>query len=268
MSYLLGISHAEIRRLEFQEKVWGGVTQHLFDRLNVRSPWRCLDVGAGIGCVSLPLARRVLPRGKVVALELSPAYASILKHRTQVQKARNVKIINSSIKNFRWEGPKFDLIFLRWILLFIHDIEGALRLFLPHLKPGGFLAIEDYDDYSAMALYPNDKAFPAVIEGAKRWFYKNGGGLDVAGRVPPIFNKLGLKTVDFRPNIQAGNGRSQVFKWQWLFFGKFIGSMVKAGGMTRRDEQAYRRQHQWAHDNPNAWFVSPIIFDVVGQKKK
>ena len=61
MKYLLGVSRYEVRRLDFQERVWGWMTRSLLDRVGVRSPWHCLDVGAGIGCVTIPLARRILP---------------------------------------------------------------------------------------------------------------------------------------------------------------------------------------------------------------
>jgi ubiquinone/menaquinone biosynthesis C-methylase UbiE len=67
--YLLGINHEELERLRFQHSVWSAVTGSFFDRLHVRPGWKCLDVGAGPGFVSMDLQERVGEDGEVTALE-------------------------------------------------------------------------------------------------------------------------------------------------------------------------------------------------------
>lgn len=244
------------------------MTQNLLDRLGVRSPWRCLDVGAGIGCVTLPLARRLKPKGEVVALEQSAVYADLLHDRAKKADLKNIFLINDRLENFKWRGPGFDLILCRWVFLFIKDIESRLKRLVPMLSPGGYLAIEDYHDYRGMTFYPESPAFERVIPAAQKWFAKNGGGLDVAGRLPAIMAKLGLRVVDFRPNVQAGGGRSEVFRWAELFFSHYIDSIAQAGNMTPREVRDFKKTWLLRKKDPVSRFVSPIIFDVVGQKPR
>lgn len=254
MSYLLGVAPEEIERLEFQEKVWGWMSRALWDRIGVRKSWRVLDVGAGIGCATVPLAAR---SKYVVALEPTPAYAKMLRERAP----RNVKVVESTIDDFRWDGPPFDLIFCRWVFLFLRDLEPAIAKLARLLAPGGFLAVEDYHDYRALALYPETPSFEKVIAGAKKWFRRHGGDLRVAGRMPAAFRKAGLRTVEFRPNLLAGNGRSDVFRWAGLFFFAFADGMVGP-----RDAARFRKDWTRAAKDPDTQFLSPLIFDVVGQK--
>src|SRR6058998_3755979 len=53
----------------------------LVDRLDVAPGMRVLDVGAGIGRVSIPLAAKVGPEGEVVALDVQEAMLDqLVKH--------------------------------------------------------------------------------------------------------------------------------------------------------------------------------------------
>ena len=70
-SYLLGVNQQELERLQFQHGVWGHVTKKFLGRLNVGNGWRCLDVGAGPGLVSMDLRELVGQTGEVTALDPS-----------------------------------------------------------------------------------------------------------------------------------------------------------------------------------------------------
>jgi SAM-dependent methyltransferase len=262
MSYLLGVSRDEVRRLDFQEGVWGFMSRALWDRLGVRSPWRCLDVGAGVGSATVPLARRVLPGGRVVALEPSAGYTRVLRRRAPA----NVQVVEATLDRFEWDGPPFDFVFCRWLFLFIRDLKPALARLARLLRPGGFLAVQDYHDYDGMTLYPESPAFNRVIAGARRWFLRNGGDLRVAGRLPAAFRRLGLRMVDFRPSVLAGDGRSAVFRWAGRFFLKHLPAMVASGAVSAQVARGFRADWRRAARRRDGYFVSPIVFDVVSRK--
>jgi SAM-dependent methyltransferase len=251
MAYLLGVSREEIRRLDFQEKVWGWMSRALWDRLGVRRSWHCLDVGAGIGCATVPLAAL---SGRVTALEPSPKYAAILRRRAPA----NATVVQSTIQDFVTH-ERFDLIFCRWVFLFIRDLEKPLAKLAALLRPGGYLAVEDYHNYDGLALYPRAPAFERLIRDARRWFRKAGGDLRVAGRLPAVLRRLGLRTVEFRPNLLAGDGRSDVFRWAGWFFLNFGRSMS-------RHFQEFRREWLAAAKSPDTRFLSPLNFDVVARR--
>src|SRR5437016_4808002 len=90
--YMLGASQYEIDRLVFQAGVWRSMTDALLDRVGARAGWRCLDVGAGIGMVTLPLSERVGLKGQVTAIEASPLYAATLREELARKNIANVEI--------------------------------------------------------------------------------------------------------------------------------------------------------------------------------
>lgn len=266
--YLLGVTPAEVRRLDFQESVWGPMTAAALARLGVRSPWRCLDVGAGIGCVSVPLARRVAPKGKVTAVEPSAGNAAELRRRAAEAGLSNLEVLEASLAELRMKDESFDLILCRWVFLFIADIEAALKRLVPLLRPGGVLLIEDYHDYEGMTLHPRCPEFAPVIAAARRWFLGAGGGLQVAGRLPRLYRKLGLELIEFRPNIQTGAGSSDLFVWADLFFMGHLDSMVATAGLAPKDAAAFRKAWRAAARRPETRFVSPIVFDAAGRRPR
>ena len=90
--YLLGVNQVELERLRFQHSVWGAVTGSFFDRLGVGRGWKCLDVGAGPGFVSMDLLDRLGPAGEVAALEPSQLYLKWFKNEVQRKGWKNVEI--------------------------------------------------------------------------------------------------------------------------------------------------------------------------------
>jgi Methylase involved in ubiquinone/menaquinone biosynthesis len=56
-------------------------TQATLDRIGLRTGQRVLEVGPGPGRLLIPAARRVLPAGEVVGLEIQPGMIERLKAR-------------------------------------------------------------------------------------------------------------------------------------------------------------------------------------------
>src|SRR5215218_3216591 len=65
-------------------------TSALFDRLGIGAGLRCLDVGCGGGDVTLELARRVGPRGRVVGVDIDEAKLDLARQEAAAQGIANV----------------------------------------------------------------------------------------------------------------------------------------------------------------------------------
>lgn len=263
--YMLGASRAEIERLSFQGSVWSKMTEGLLDHLAVGRGWRCLDVGAGIGLVSMPLADRVGPSGRVTAIEASPLYAATLREQLARKDYGNVDVWEGDLRSFPVERGAYDLIFSRWVFSFLPDPRGALARLLPGLKKGGALAIEDYH-HLGCAYYPNRPSFDEVIEGARRWYAKRGGNPRVAGELPAIFYELGLKSVEVVPHMRVGGPKSDLWRWAELFFVGHLPNMIRDGAVTVDQARRFKRDLEAVKKVRGALFVVPTIFDVVGRR--
>ncbi|MBI4377416.1 MAG: methyltransferase domain-containing protein [Elusimicrobia bacterium] len=263
--YMLGASPYEIERLTFQGEVWRSMTEALFDRIGVGPGWRCLDVGAGIGVVSLPLAGRVSPGGEVAALEMAPLYAETLREQIARKDIDNLRVIEEDVRSFRAPKAAYDLIYSRWVFSFLRDVEGTLKRLLPGLKKGGFLAVEDYH-HLGCAYYPNRPSFDAVIEAARKWYLKTGGNYRVAGELPAIFYRLGLKRVEVTPHIRVGGPESDLWRWSELFFIGHLPAMIREKLISVGLAARFKKDLEEVKKIPGAIFVVPTIFDVVGRR--
>ena len=142
--YLLGDGDAELDRLKFQQRVWGPVTRRFFERLGVGVGWKCLDVGAGPGLVSLDLHDIVGESGEVTALEPSEYYRDTFQKEISLRNCRNIKIVAGTPNDAALPKNYYDLIFVRWVIGFVPNPEGFLLPLIEAVRPGGIIAIQDY----------------------------------------------------------------------------------------------------------------------------
>ncbi len=153
--YILGDSDHEVQRLSLQARVWEDMTESCWDRLKVGPGWKCLEVGPGTGTTLFPLARRVRGRGGLVhAVERSPKYADYLRRQARRYRLAHVGVFESEILNAPLREGYYDFVFARWVFLFLPRVEEHLRRLVRALRPGGWIAIEDYHRGS-MAMYPS-----------------------------------------------------------------------------------------------------------------
>lgn len=262
---MLGASPAEIQRLAFQGEVWRPMTESFLDRLGIGAGMRCLDVGAGIGMVSLPLAERVGPSGSVTAIEPAPLYAETLREQAARKDIGNLDVFEGDVRAFKPPKGRFDLVFSRWVVSFLPDVERVLARLVPALKRGGALAIEDYH-HLGCAYYPSRPSFDAVIDAARRWYGKHGGNSRVAGELPAMFHRLGLKSIEVVPHVRVAGPDSDLWRWGELFFVGRLPDMVAEGLISVKLAGQFKRDLAAIKKTKGALFVVPTIFDVAGRR--
>jgi SAM-dependent methyltransferase len=131
--YLLGDSPREAARLRAQARLWDPTAEALFDRLGVRRGWRVLEVGPGQGSLHLALRRRV--RGPIDAVERSPAFAARLKALCARDGRGPGRIWPSDLLDAPLPRDQYDLVFARWVFLFLPDPEVYLRKLVRAPRP-------------------------------------------------------------------------------------------------------------------------------------
>lgn len=123
------------------ERVAG--SQALMDRAGVCSGMNVLDAGCGPGRVTIPLARRVGPGGRVVALDAQASMLSKLQRRLEEQDVTNVRLVHAELGTGALASEQFDRAFLVTVLGEIPNQEQALREIHGLLAPGGILSVSE-----------------------------------------------------------------------------------------------------------------------------
>jgi SAM-dependent methyltransferase len=224
--YLLGVNQRELERLRFQHSVWGHITKKFFDRLNVGRGWRCLDVGAGPGLVSMDLRELVGETGEVTALDPSQFYLDCLGTQAHNKNWTNVKCVQGTAETTDLPSQYYDFVFVRWVIAFVPDPEKFLLPLFNALRTGGIIAVQDYY-YEGLSLFPRGGIWDTMPDIVRAYYRSGGGDAYVTGKIPAIFRRHGVELADFTPTCLSGGPTSGVMEWAHRFF--FVAHSLDGG---------------------------------------
>jgi ubiquinone/menaquinone biosynthesis C-methylase UbiE len=123
------------------------------------------DIGAGGGYFAFRLADEVGPTGKVYAVEVDDAMVAHLKEQVAAQGRKNVEVVRG-----RYDDPLLPLgaIDLAFTSNTYHHIDAPSEYFRglrKYLKPGGRVAILDYNDQTWFPYLSGHYSSAEEIEG-------------------------------------------------------------------------------------------------------
>jgi len=180
-SYPLGYTEEEAGRLTSQAAFLEDLTEDVLRRAGIRSGMHVLDLGCGVGDVSLLAARLVGETGSVLGIDRSPSSIETARRRTTTLGVRTVQFETSELDTFD-TAQTFDAVIGRLVLLYQSDPVATLRRFRKFLVPNGVIAFQEVNIEDAMQL-PASETFERV----RSWFL---GALAASGTETNMGNKL------------------------------------------------------------------------------
>jgi SAM-dependent methyltransferase len=265
--YLLGSSRTELQRLAFQHRAWAQETASLWRRAGFGPGQTLLDLGCGPGFASLDLAHLVGPAGKVVAFDGSPSFLEDLRRQTELHGLDSVELRQGDVHSLDLPDASVDGVYARWLFCFVHDPEAVAREVVRVLRPGGRLAVTDYFNYRAFTMAPRSPAFDRVVEAVQRYWRRQGGDLEIQGRLPALLEAAGLAVEDVVCNARAVRPGSPLWEWPQEFFRTFLPTLVEAGEVSREEAGAFEAVWEERARQPGAYLCLPPILDAVAVKE-
>lgn len=181
-------------RLRVLARVTYPSTASLLDRLGLDTGMTCLDVGCGGGDVTVDLARRVAPGGRVVGIDVDEATLELGRQEAEADSIDNVEFRALDIRTQQC-GSGFDLVYARFLLTHLSDPHSTLTALLEHLRPGGVLAVEDID-FTGAFTWPESEAFQRFCELYCTVVQKRGGDPNIGKRLPLLLAESGFETIE------------------------------------------------------------------------
>jgi ubiquinone/menaquinone biosynthesis C-methylase UbiE len=116
----------------------------MLDALKIKPGDTVADVGAGVGYTSIRLARRVGPKGMVLATDLQPQMLRMLADNVRAAGLKNVRGIRATVEDTKLPDGAVDLILMVDVYHECPDPEVTLRGLRKALKTGGRLVLVEF----------------------------------------------------------------------------------------------------------------------------
>ena len=232
--YLLAFGESAAGRLQLLDEAYGPFTRTFLDRTGLAPGMSVLDVGCGSGSVSLWLAERVGPQGRVLGVDASPEQVALASNRARARSLGQVEFRAMAAEALDGLEERFDLVFARFLLVHVAEPEAVLRAMLRRVRPGGLLACDEQELAAACCLPPAD-AFAASLALAYRASRARGLDYDYGGRLFALFAALGCEDVRLGVVQPALTGPA---KRLWPRFFRESGPALVADGQIAEAELA------------------------------
>jgi ubiquinone/menaquinone biosynthesis C-methylase UbiE len=207
MLYPIGETDSQSRRLITQAQLYNPFTRAFFQAAGISSGMKVLELGSGVGDVSLVLADLVGSSGRVVGVELKPAAVETARSRIAALGWRNVEYVVGAIESVELEQD-FDAVVGRFVLMWLPDPLAALERVVNHLRPGGVVAFQDNDFTFGIIASAPLPLFDKVNAWLKSTLVQDGPEYHMGLKMQHLYQRVGLNTPQFTFDAPIGTGNN------------------------------------------------------------
>ncbi|HEY2823725.1 MAG TPA: class I SAM-dependent methyltransferase [Candidatus Acidoferrum sp.] len=215
-------------------------------RLGIGAGSRCLELGCGNGSISVALAGRVAPSGRVVASDIDLAFVGDLSGPNL--EVRRVDVLEDAI-----EEHAYDFVVARALLHHLPSPVAALQRAVSALKPGGvFLSIEP-DMLPCTVTEP--QAMHEFWQGWLKWSAEAGIDYFIGRKTQAWAASLGLEQIGSEGFTAHFNGGSDWARYWSETIAELAPALEKSGHVSPALMQEFMASYQ----DPHYW-TSVISF--------
>jgi ubiquinone/menaquinone biosynthesis C-methylase UbiE len=233
-AYVMGHDERERRRLALQASILNPFTEHLLRRAGISAGMRVLDIGCGVGDVSLLASRIVGRSGRVTSLDFDGRALETLKERASAEVLGNIDCVEGNVHD--WDSTsRFDAVIGRHILIHSKDPLAILKRSAGMLQPRGLAVFHEYDFSVVHRAWPpaplRDRMMAVFDE-----FFARACCSNMGSRLWRLLLEAGFENPDCRAEYPIDGGSDSLY-FEW--FAESLRSIlprVVALGIVSEDE--------------------------------
>jgi SAM-dependent methyltransferase len=261
--YAVGYTEEELQRLMAQGRLFADVTRHFLVDAGIGPGMRVLDVGCGVGDVSLQVASLVGPSGAVVGIDINPRSVELARARAAEAGCNQMTFLQGNLRELVFDEP-FDAAVGRHVLIYQADPAEAVRQVAAHVRPGGVVAFQEYQMQYTPLLGGGVPLFDRYRLWIEDTLRRAGVETQMGGKIQGLFLRGGLPTPHMHIdglvcNATNGNLASEVAAETLRSllplmerFGIATASEVELETIKQRFQREY-------FDNQRAWSAQPVV---------
>ena len=190
---VLGHADLEIERLQFQGGIIADVSRRLIRECGIGPGMRVLDIGCGVGDMSILLADAVGDTGSVVAFDRESAAIEVAQARALAGGYRQIEFLVTSEEAFP-DCPAFDAAVGRYVLHHQPDPVAMVRRAAGAVRHGGIVAFHEPAGHIGGHTLPMVDLYVELERSLSSVFCVTLPHRDVGGRLIACFENAGLPT--------------------------------------------------------------------------
>lgn len=165
---------------------------------------RVLDLGSGMGDLSMLVASLVGPTGAVVGIDQDADSVVLARGRVEAAGLENVTFTVGDVNELA-EGVQFDAVVGRLILLYVTDVVVVLRTLARLVTPGGVIAVQESNFSARFHQVAHLPIHAAVVRMISVLFARSGAHPDNELRLYQAFRAAGLPSPRMRSEQILGD---------------------------------------------------------------
>jgi len=209
----MGHDDRERRRLSLQASILNPLSDQLLRRAGVSQGMRVLDIGCGVGELSMVAARIVGRHGRVTGIDIDDGALTMASARAREQGLDHVEFVHSDITTYRTDAS-FDAVIGRHILIHTPDPLAVLAMAHARLHPGGVAVFQEYDFSVVHQPFPPAPLYERAFQIFREFFAKVTHG-NIGTRLFPLMRQAGFRAPHCRVEYPIDGGPDSPF-YEWV----------------------------------------------------
>ena len=259
-AYVSGSEEPELARLAALTQVYGPATTTWLDTAGVAPGMTVVDLGCGHGAVTLEVARRVGPTGRVIGVDDADRLLEPARRRAADAGLTNVSFERADVTAWRTTGT-LDAVVGRFLLGHLDDPVAQVALAADLVQPGGIVAFLEVA-LCTRAAQPE----PPLLTACNGWlletFRRVGRPVDMALRLAAVYTAAGLSRVTLSADAPLDRGGEAV-GWS-LAAGDVVGllPLMERVGVATAEEigpETFARRLRAQAAEHDAVLVNPLV---------
>ncbi len=189
-NYVLGHSEQELARLERQAEIFSVETRDWLRRAGLKTGMRVLDVGCGVGDVSMIAAEMVGGTGSVVGVDNASIALPMATARAKRAGYDWLHFVEANLFDLK-PSEEYDAVIGRFILMHLPDPIAGLTHLRKVLVPGGVMSFIEMDISETTAVPPMP-LLDQVIGWVTETYRRVGAEPDMGHKLYATFRAAGL----------------------------------------------------------------------------
>jgi ubiquinone/menaquinone biosynthesis C-methylase UbiE len=234
--YVMGHDDRERRRLSLQASILNPLSDQLLRRAGVSAGLHVLDLGCGVGELSMVAARLVGRDGRVTGIDIDEGALALAAARAREHGLNHIDFVHSDICAFRTDAT-YDAVIGRHILVHAPNPRGVVGMVHSLLHSGGVAVFQEFDFTVVHRPFPAAPLYERTFD-IFRAFFGRAVHADIGTRLFHMLSDAGFSSPQCRVEYPMDGGADSPF-YEWVAESfRSILPRAEALGLVGSDEVA------------------------------